>query len=115
MHTKPNPVPTPGCLCTANDPDFMEYRYAEHIPYCRHSLTFALQATVFNRYNIRLADRNKYEIDYLIPTACGLSNSLDNLWPQPIAEAAEKNKLEDILYRLLQAGSISQAEIVREI
>jgi hypothetical protein len=115
MHTKPNPVLTPGGLCTPDDQDFKEYRYAEHISYCQRNVPFALQFSVLHRYNIPLADRNKYKIDHLIPLTCGGSNSLDNLWPQPIAEALEKERLEHVLYLQLRAGNITQAQVVKDI
>jgi hypothetical protein len=115
MHAKPNFALTPGCLCTASDPDFHEYRYAEHIPYCKCNGTSSWGTTVLNRYNIPLADRNKYKIVHIIPIACGGSNSLDNLWPQPTAEADDKARLDNQLYLRLCAGSTTQAEVVREI
>jgi hypothetical protein len=115
MHTKPNPVLTPGCLCSVNDHDFKEYRYAEHIAYCQRNVPFALQFSVLHRYNIPLAARNKYKIDHLVPIACGGSNSLDNLWPQPIAEVVEKAKLENDLYLRLKAGTITQQEAIQDI
>lgn len=115
MHTKPNYALTPGRLATPNNRGFIEYRYAEHIPYCRNDVSFALQATVLNRYNIPLADRDKYKIDHLIPLLCGGSNSLENLWPQPIAEAEEKAKLEYRLYLQLRDGKITQNQVIREI
>jgi hypothetical protein len=68
-----------------------------------------------HQYNIPLVDRDKYKIDHLIPISCGGSNSPDNLWPQPIAEAAEKAKLEQDLYLRLKAGYIAQAQAIKEI
>jgi hypothetical protein len=115
MHTKPNPVLTPGHLCTANDVDFLGRRYPEQIPLCTRNILPETKVAVLHQYNIPLADRDKYKIDHLIPLVLGGSNSIDNIWPQPIAEAKEKDKFVMDLYLRLKAGYITQQEAIQEI
>lgn len=45
-----------------------------------------------------------YEIDHLISLELGGSNDERNLWPQPIAEARVKDKLENRLHRQVCHG-----------
>lgn len=47
-----------------------------------------------------------YEIDHLIPLSLGGSNDDKNLWPQPIADAREKDKLEFSLWLAVCAGKV---------
>src|SRR6202007_2139707 len=37
---------TPGHLCSPSDPNFKEYRYAEHIPYCNRNVTQQMKLTI---------------------------------------------------------------------
>lgn len=49
------------------------------------------------------------EVDHLIPLALGGSNSPQNLWPQPYTgewTAAEKDKLENRLHKLVCSGQL---------
>lgn len=48
-----------------------------------------------------------YEIDHLISLELCGSNDQTNLWPQPIAEAHEKDKLEDRLHAEVCAGKVA--------
>jgi hypothetical protein len=113
-HAQPNFNLTPGRLCTATDPDFKEYRYPEHIPYCRRRLTQQMKMYVAGQYGILEADWGEYEFDHLIPLGIGGASGVDNIWPQPknYGDADEKDRLELELYRALSTGAITQSEAV---
>jgi hypothetical protein len=49
---------------------------------------------VLEAYHIPFADRHAYEIDHRVPLCLGGSNSMRNLWPQPLAQAHKKDDLE---------------------
>ena len=56
-----------------------------------------------------------YEFDHLIPLCAGGSNDSRNIWPQPLDEAHEKDKVEDEVCQKMRAGEMKQAEAVHEI
>jgi hypothetical protein len=77
-----------------------------------------MKVTIAAHYGVPQADWNGYEFDHLIPLACGGDSSIDNLWPQPHGDpdgSNGKDKLEDLLYREMLAGSITQAQAVQQI
>lgn len=109
---------TPGHLCTPSDPNFQEYRYDEHIPYCARVVTHAMKAEIAAHYGVPETDWSGYEFDHLIPLAIGGDSSIDNLWPQPHGDpdgSQGKDRLEQQLYLQMKAGSLKQAEAVRQI
>jgi len=115
---KPDFAYTPGALCTANDPNFSEYRYAEHIAYCRRNVTEAMKEQIAAHYGVPKSDWDNYEFDHLIPLAAGGSSSIDNVWPQPHGNpdgSNGKDKLEDQIYQQMKAGTLKQADGVRRI
>jgi protein tyrosine/serine phosphatase len=115
----PNWSMTPGVLCTASDPNFSEYRYAEHVPYCNRNVTEAMKEQIAKAYgNIPKSDWSNYEFDHLLPLCIGGNSSIDNLWPQPhgtVGGSEDKDKLEDELYKEMAAGTITQKAAVQQI
>lgn len=109
---------TPGHLCTPTDPNFKEYRYPEHIPYCQRNVTTPMKQEVGTHYGIAQSDWSGYEFDHLIPLAIGGDSSVDNLWPQPHGNpdgSDGKDRLENDLYLQMKAGTITQADAVKQI
>jgi hypothetical protein len=113
---------TPGKLCTASDPGFQEYRYAEHIPYCQRNVTQQMKQEVAAHYGVPQSDWSNYEFDHLIPLCIGGDSHVDNLWPQPHAGGSSdpdgsygKDKLEDMLYKQMSAGTMLQADAIKQI
>jgi hypothetical protein len=113
---------TPGKLCTESDPDFEEYRYSEHIPYCKRNVTKQMKQEVAAHYGVPQSDWSSYEFDHLIPLCAGGDSHVDNLWPQPHGGGSSdpdgsygKDKLEDLLYKQMSAGSTTQAEAIKQI
>ena len=81
----------------------------------RRHVSTAMKAAVLAAYNIPDADSPYYEIDHLVPLAIGGANVIANLWPEPWAEAAQKDVLEVELQRRVCHGLLPQAEAQREI
>jgi hypothetical protein len=112
----PNEQLTPGVLCTASDPDFDNYDYAEHIARCTRNVSREEKLEVAASYgNIPQSQWPKYEFDHLIPLCAGGSDDIGNIWPQPLAEAHKKDVVEDRVCRGMRAGTITQAEAIAEI
>jgi hypothetical protein len=66
---------TPGHLCTPTDPNFKEYRYAEHIPYCQRTVTQAMKLEIAAHYGVPKESWPDYEFDHLIPLATARSTT----------------------------------------
>ena len=112
--SEPNWDLTPGVLCTENDKDFKEYRYAERIPYCARKLSTGQKKVVSKWYGVRWEDHRAYQYDHLLSLCLGGSNDLRNIWPMPWDEARQKAKLENDLCIRLKEGKITQAAAVKE-
>lgn len=117
LRVRPDASKTPGRLCTTDDPDFLEFRYPERIPYCRRNVSQEEKARVAAAYGVPRDRWSDYEFDHLIPLAIGGSSQDDNIWPQPRGadESDGKDKLEYSLYQQLAAGAITQADAVRRM
>ena len=105
----------PGKICTQSDPDFDGFRYPAHVAHCRRNVTGALKKRVADAYGVPASDYSLYEFDHYIPLNAGGANAVDNLWPEPIDEAKEKDVLEDDIYHKLKNGSIDQKEAIAMI
>jgi hypothetical protein len=57
----------------------------------------------------------KYELDHLVPRELGGADDVQNLWPQLIAEAHQKDRVENFLHVQVCAGKISLVEAQRQI
>lgn len=105
---------TPGKLCSPSDPDFQEYRYDSHMPYCSRSVTESEKSQVAQDYGgIPKSDWSQYEFDHFIPLSIGGTDEKENIWPQPIDEAHEKDKCEDKAYLALKDGKVTQDQAVQ--
>jgi hypothetical protein len=120
VRVSPDSSATPGHLCSPSDPNFQEYRYAEHIPYCNRMVTQQMKTTIAAHYGVLQSAWPNYEFDHLIPLAIGGDSSIDNIWPQPhdpgSPDGSEaKDRLEEQLYLQMKAGTITQADAVKQI
>ena len=114
--TKPNPQLTPGVLCTANDPDFKGYDYPSKIPRCNRKISNLEKTEVAKNYgNIPASQWLNYEFDHFMPLCAGGANSIQNLWPQPIAEAKQKDVIEVQVCTALKAGTLTQDQALQKI
>lgn len=112
---RPNPEMTDGDLCNKNDPDFVEYRYAEKIPYCNRNVWQEQKRRIFEQYGIPEHCRSQYTIDHLIPLALGGSNAPNNLWPEHRNVKATRKYLEQNLYFMMENGEITQRKAIKII
>lgn len=108
----PDPSKTPGALCTASDPSFAGYRYAEHVPICNRNVPTAERDAVGASYGVARADFPNYEFDHYIPLSIGGSNAPENLWPQPHAEALRKDSVEQQVFDGMNNGTMTQAQAI---
>ena len=114
--THPNSSLTPGTLCNSNDPDFTNFDYPEHIARCGRNIAIDEKRAVAQAYgNIPENQWPNYEFDHLIPLCAGGSNRATNLWPQPIAEAHIKDKLENEICIGMKLGKLTQAQAVQKV
>jgi hypothetical protein len=111
----PNPEWTPGLLCSRQDPDFKELRYPSNIAYCARDVSMSEKDRVAALYGIPKSDYHKYEFDHFFPLNAGGSDDMRNIWPQPLSEAHEKDKVEDEVYYGLKNGTMTQDEAVAKI
>jgi len=114
--SQPNWKLTPGVLCTSEDPNFDKYDYPENIARCSRNVDTEEKDQVAAEYgNIPRSSWSEYEFDHLIPLCAGGSDDIKNLWPQPIDEAHDKDKLENEVCLGLRAGTLKQADAVKQI
>jgi hypothetical protein len=111
----PNPNETTGDLCTRKNPDFKEYRYGEHIPYCNRNVSGGTKSAIYREYGIPAKCKSRYTIDHFIPLSLGGSNEPSNLWPEHKNVKATRPDLEMELYVALRNGEITQQEAIDQI
>lgn len=113
--TQPNKEFTPGKLCSPSDSNFKEYRYAERIAVCARNVTHAMKVIIAKNYGVPESDWSSYEFDHLIPLSAGGSGDIENIWPQPLDEAHDKDRIEQQVYLGLKNDTITQAQGVQMI
>lgn len=75
----------------------------------------AKKARVYKAYGIPLADRHLYVIDHLISREISGSDEIFNLWPELVAEAKIKDRIEKKLHVLACQGTITMQAAQQEI
>jgi hypothetical protein len=75
----------------------------------RHrKVSYRTRDRVYLAYGIpRGRRKGLYEIDHLVPLELGGSNRAANLWPQPLADARKKDRVEDQLHEAVCSGQMS--------
>jgi hypothetical protein len=104
---------TPGATIDVSLADLCKPRYRSP----NRKIPVALKSQVLDRYGISRVTTG-YNIDHLIPVSLGGSNSISNLWPQPLASHWNyymKNKLEHKLRRMVCSGDIELKRAQQEI
>lgn len=111
----PNTEMTTGSLCTQDDPDHRENRYAEGIPYCIRNVSTGQKNQIYRAYGIPKNCWNRYTIDHFYPLSMGGSNHLDNLWPEHKLVKLTRKNLEIETFKRLENGEITQKEALKII
>ena len=112
---KPNPAVTQGDFCNSKDPDFVDYRYTEKIPYCVRNVSRYTKAEIYDQYQVPEKCRAEYTVDHYVPLFMGGSNHNANLWPEHKLVKATRQNLEVELYNELKNGRMTQEEAVEII
>ncbi len=109
----PNPTLTPGDALDLTKVDLCGPKKAN----LEDRIGITVKSQVFDRY-----DMSPYavglNVDHLIPIGLGGSNSLKNLWPQPLAgewSYNRKNQLERKLHKMVCSGEIELRTARQEI
>lgn len=72
----------------------------------RH-VTLKMKRTVCAAYGARACPGPRWEVDHLVPRQLLGADDITNLWPQPIAQARLKDRLENALHKDVCAGRLS--------
>lgn len=113
LSNMPNPKLTPGDVLAVTRDELCNGGYTSPAA----KIPIALKRHVFDRYKTR-PQAGGYNVDHLIPVNLGGTNSLKNLWPQPLSSEWNyhmKNKLEGKLYKMVCNGTISLDRAREEI
>jgi hypothetical protein len=102
---------TPGQTLPVSVRKICKKGYASSV----RNVSLAEKMDVFAEYGIPYSDHAKYEVDHLISLELGGSNDISNLWPEPLASAKLKDKLENKLHSLVCAGKLSLRAAQRAI
>ena len=109
----PNPNLTPGATVEVSQKDVCGYDYTN--PDGKISIT--LKRQTFDRYGLKPGVVG-YNVDHLVPTSLGGSNSPKNLWPQPLAgewNYHKKNRLEGTLKKMVCRNELALEKAQQEI
>lgn len=109
---KPNPDVTQGKFCDTEDPDFVDYRYDEKVPYCIRNVSRHTKKEIYDLYGVPERCRGEYTVDHYIPLFAGGSNHNLNLWPEHKSVKATRQNLEMQIYTQIKNGRISQQDAV---
>jgi hypothetical protein len=107
-HVLPDHALTPGDVLCTDVATIAVHGYTARV----RRVPTSERRRVLAAYHFRGTSR-EIELDHLIPLELGRSNSAANLWPQPIAEARLKDRLENYLHRTVVAGRMGLPDAQR--
>jgi hypothetical protein len=111
-HTTVDPVLTPGMVRFLSRSQVCTIKWGLD----RRHITEKDKRTVAAWYGVPWEQRGQYEFDHLIPRQLAGADDVRNLWPQPLTEAKkQKDRLENLLHRLVCSGELSLHEAQEEI
>jgi len=116
----PDRILTPGAAVSADAEAICKPGYASTIR-PRGALWRRLKDEAYRRYHIKRGNRSilaangvrypAYVIDHLIPLEIGGDpTDIRNLWPEPIGEARDKDKIENRLHALVCGHELDVTE-----
>ncbi|KAI8590708.1 hypothetical protein BDZ88DRAFT_505994 [Geranomyces variabilis] len=115
-YTAPDQNASPGELCAPGDINaYPQPYYPAGITKCRRNVGTGLKDQIAAAYGIARSDYSSVEFDHLIPLGIGGDDSAANLWPQPLADAHVKDKVELAAFDQLSSGAIDQRAAVQMI
>jgi|SRR5580765_2459660 len=97
----PDPTKTPGVVRVLTVAQIC----TTHWGVDRRHVSLSMRRAVFANYGITYAAHRRYEVDHLIPRELGGADHVQNLWPQPILEARQKDALENLAHKRVCAAS----------
>lgn len=104
------PDPRPSCTPGAVDAKAtLEVVCGSRTKERRH-VSEETKRAVLAEYGVAWEDRGGFEVDHLVPLACGGSNAMANLWPQPIEAAKRKDHAENVAHARVCSGAMTLAE-----
>jgi hypothetical protein len=109
----PDPKLTPGASLDLSRDQLCNPEVREAVG----RLPAAVKRQVFDRYGKSPSELG-YNVDHLIPTDLGGSDSIENLWPQPLSgewSYAMKNRLERSLFKKVCSGDVELKLAQQEI
>lgn len=109
----PNPKLTPGEALDVTKDDLCKPEKKD----LEDKVPVAVKRQVFDRYSLG-ANAVGLNVDHLIPISLGGSNSIKNLWPQPLSgewSYHRKNRLEHRLHKMVCTGDLDLKTAQREI
>lgn len=106
----PNAHLTPGVVATTNLAMISKSGYAAGV----RNVNLAEKQACAKAYGYSAAF-SAVEFDHLISLELGGANDIKNLWPQPIAQAKVKDRLENYLHAQVAAGKMQLADVQRRI
>ena len=107
----PDPVLTPGVVRQLTAEQVCSIRWGKDI---RH-ITEKMKRHVCGAYKVKDCPGSKFEIDHLISRELAGADDILNLWPQPIAEARIKDKIENFLHRQICSNKLSLRVVQKRI
>lgn len=105
--TLPRPELTPG----ATRPLTLEYACKTHWGLDHRFVTAQMKADVCKAYGAADCPGPNWEIDHLVPRETLGADDVKNLWPQPIAEARLKDRVENWAAKQTCAGKLNLAYV----
>lgn len=113
----PDPALTPGAVTSSDVSAICRLGYATNIRPVG-SLWRSLKDEAYDRYGLPRGQRSvvgadgvrhpAYEVDHLVPLELGgAPATLRNLWPEPMASAKQKDRVENELHDRVCAGRMS--------
>ncbi len=98
----PDPVVTPGKIALGARASVCGVKWGRDV---RH-VTQKMKLEVCAAYGARNCPGPRWEVDHLVSRELGGADDVANLWPQPIAQARQKDWLENTLHRRVCAGAL---------
>jgi hypothetical protein len=103
--TAPRPALTPGVARSLTTRQVCQTKWGRD----RRFVTQAMKQHVFAAYGIPWSQRARFEVDHLISRDLAGADHERNLWPQPLYDAHQKDRLEVKLKTLVCRGALTLA------